>query len=152
MSQVPIGSSTSQSLPKRNLDPIRSAIVAEVRSLIGVPFLHKGRTRNGIDCVGVIKAAIEAGLGPQPDFDDYPLVPASVAVFAALSDRADRVLKENALPGDIVVMTVDGKSAHVGIQTDRGVVHATRITKRVTEDRYGFPVAFYRFRGVPACP
>ena len=62
------------------------AVVAAARGWIGVPYLHQGRSRSGIDCIGlVLQVAREAGIGPADlDFRRYGRMPQREMIEAEL--------------------------------------------------------------------
>jgi len=135
---------------------VRTAIVAHARALLGVPFRHHGRDRHGVDCAGLVLRAMNDALGRGDEFMDYPQRPSPDVVRAAIARHADRITAADAGPGDVVLMDGGLRAVHVGVLTDRGVIHANGVTGRVVEHRLGGlaarvrPVAYYRWNGVPS--
>jgi murein DD-endopeptidase / murein LD-carboxypeptidase len=128
----------------------REQIVCEARSMIGAPFLHRGRSRLGIDCAGLVILARNAALSPAIDEQDYPPHPTPQKVFGLLNRHARRVTKEDAGPGDVVVVKWGPRVSHLGILTALGIVHASRTDGKVVENPIGCmnAVAWYRWMGV----
>jgi cell wall-associated NlpC family hydrolase len=115
-----------------------SAIVEAARSYLDVPWRHLGRSRMGVDCIGlVILAHRDAGIlldDPAP----YAREPSPARIIAGISAVGERrvVLPQ---PGDVVVFRVDGVNAgHVGIAASRDgaptVIHAYAPRRRVVEE------------------
>lgn len=50
----------------------RDEIVAEARTWMDVPWRHQGRSRDGIDCVGLLSAVGKAFGVPHSDISAYP--------------------------------------------------------------------------------
>lgn len=81
----------------------RTAFIAAARSLLGKPFVHKGRTERGVDCVGLcVYGLAQIGVACE-DLADYSMSPDGVTlqqkVEAHLGPPTD-----NWQPGDIVLM------------------------------------------------
>lgn len=134
---------------------MRSAIVAEARSLLGTPFHHQGRLPGvGIDCVGVlIVVARRLGLVP-PDFDvtGYTREADGVSLMARLRDHVVPVMRPQA--GDIGVYSWGQHPHHVGIlvpyRDDFAIVHALSQSPAMVKETRLLP--HMRQRGVFAFP
>ena len=107
-----------------------AAFIAAARSYVGAPFHHQGRTRHGVDCIGlVVCAARDAGLA-LVDRTDYPrdpngLLPVELArQFAAV---------ESAQAGDILLMRFRGEPQHVAILAGTTLIHGYASIGRVVE-------------------
>ena len=101
----------------------RDKIVASAKNLIRTKFVHRGRTRNGVDCIGfVIVTYRRAGLtvsdggiyhpGWYWDERDHSL-------FQGIIGQCK--LFNKCLPGDLVLFTPEmkiNKVTHVGIMID----------------------------------
>lgn len=123
-----------------------SALVAAARTWLGVRWQHRGRTRVGVDCVGLPRCAY-ADLGVElPDFLDYPREPQPAVLeahmTAALGEPVHRapVRRADLLPGDIVVLRHPSLPKHVGIVGDYpgrrlSLIHACGHTNKVIEHR-----------------
>lgn len=116
----------------------RPEVVSKAREWLGVPFLHQGRTRNGVDCIGLaIKVAHQLDL---TDFDDtrYGRRPSG--------KRMKRLLRAHCLPlpfsqveaGDLLHFATDTDPLHVALITrvdPHYVIHAAREFGEVVEQR-----------------
>lgn len=108
--------------------------VAQCRTYVDVPFWHRGRSRMGIDCVGLpICAATDLGRAVvgdcayQRDFDPNWL-------FRALRANCEQVAKDAAQPGDIMVFCIYGSPRHVGVYLGYNrMIHVYESVNRVCE-------------------
>lgn len=125
-------------------------IAERARSLIGTPYLHQGRSRSGIDCVGFVAYAIDY---PMDKIPPYSADPINGELEAALSAEFGAALLTNPTMdqlkhGDICAMQYRGPIRHVGIilnHPDRkncaGVltlIHSDRKSNAVTEHTLDF--------------
>lgn len=92
------------------------AFIAEARTYVGVKWLHRGRSRYGIDCVGLLVNSVASVGQPMRDRLDYGREP--------WNDGLDREMREHfgaavleMQPGDVVTMKGIGQqgAGHVGI-------------------------------------
>lgn len=139
-------------------------VTAAARSYLGVPWRHQGRSREGIDCAGlVIKVAHELGLF---DFDtaDYSRQAKDETMLALCREHLVDVALAGARPGDVPVMRF-GTNRHIGIFGDYvhgglSLIHAySNHPRRVVEHRFGDDwlrlvqaqlIGVFRFPGVQA--
>lgn len=93
------------------------AAVAEARSYLGVKWRHRGRTRFGIDCIGLLVAAVEAGGVPMNDRRDYGREPWRDGLEGAIAERLGDPVADQWLPGDVALMRWENRpeAGHVGI-------------------------------------
>lgn len=88
-------------------------LVAAARGWLGVPWRHLGRSRTGVDCIGlVLLAARDCGI-ILPDPAPYAREPQGQRLAAGVAEHADRV--GVALPGDVLVFRLGVFAGHVGI-------------------------------------
>lgn len=136
-------------------------IVAQARQWLGVTWRHQGRTRTGVDCIGlVIKVAHELQLS-QFDIANY----SAKATDETLRDGCRQHLVEIPLatmqPGDVVVMRFSGQR-HIGFLGDYcfgglSVIHSCALhPRKVIEARLdatwrGRIMGAFRFPEVIAC-
>lgn len=98
---------------------------------VGTRFRHQGRVPGvGLDCLGLVVHSVH---GEQHDRRDYPHVPDTVALQAALDalfDRLDVNSAEDAPAGAVLAFAFGShrRVRHLGIRTDVGMVHAIRPT------------------------
>lgn len=113
----------------------------------GTPWAHQGRSRNGMDCIGLLVSAF-SGYGIS-DISNYSQNPHDgvlernvsaqfgppVAVGRLLHGVSESVLRVS----DIVVMAFPRVVRHVGIVGDHpdglSLIHTDAMLKRVTEHR-----------------
>lgn len=131
----------------------RQQVIETARSFLGCRWHHQGRSRAGIDCVGlVIKTGHALGLS---DFDitDYSRQPDPVRMRALLGEHMDTIAAADAKPGDVLLMRFEKEPQHVAIVTDIGIIHAYAQVRRVTEHRLDSIwrariVGAYQFKGL----
>jgi cell wall-associated NlpC family hydrolase len=112
-------------------------LVEAGRAYLGVPWRHLGRTRAGVDCIGlVLLAAADAGL-TLPDPAPYQREPQGQRLVEGIRAHAQRV--SVAEPGDVLVFRMGVYGGHVGIATQHrtyggpGVLHAYAARRHVVE-------------------
>lgn len=104
------------------------------RSYMGTPFVHQGRTPGvALDCAGlVICVGKELGCLPA-DFDmsDYDQEPDKTSIVDACDLHLIRIPREQAQPGDVIVIAWDRWPQHLGIMgvyapapSHRTLIHA----------------------------
>lgn len=131
----------------------RAQVIAAARSYLGVPWVHQGRTRAGLDCGGlVVCVAHDLGLS---DFDatGYAREPDGITLRRYLQAHALRVSQSE--PGDILLLRFVRHPQHVGIRTDYGIIHTFAQVGAVVEHRLDGAwaarvVDAYAFPGVTA--
>jgi cell wall-associated NlpC family hydrolase len=126
-------------------------------SWLNVPWRHQGRSRRGIDCVGVvIMLAHELGLS---DFDTtaYARSPNGVDFLTGFKKHMDRVAPGEERPGDVVVMRDSVLPCHCGVLVQfRGethLIHAAARRKKVVIEPFkggikAKKIAVFRYRGL----
>jgi len=117
--------------------------VAAARTYLGVPWMEQGRTRAGVDCIGlVVLAARDCGL-PVPLTANYGRMQAYGKMKPLLIEWCDR--RGEGGEG-IVVLYKNDALLHLGILTGTGtVIHAYGPNGRVIESGLFFtPMQFWR--------
>jgi len=88
-------------------------IVVAARSFLGVPWRHLGRSRGGVDCIGLVLLSLrEVGVqidDPAP----YQREPQGTRLLDGIRAHAAQVARER--PGDILLFRMGVYGAHVGI-------------------------------------
>lgn len=122
-------------------DAERLALIAEARSYLGVRFRHQGRSRQGVDCAGLIAVCLIA-LGREPtDVEAYGREPLNQGLRAMLVENfGEPIAKADMQPGDVALMRFRGEPSHVGLVTDYpygglALIHAFAQVKKVVEHR-----------------
>lgn len=113
-------------------------VVACARSLLGVPYMHQGRTRAGIDCIGVplmvgIWLELIPGIVGPTDYGRMP--------DAALKEHAALWMDQLSAPvaGATLILRwpKHAFASHCGIYTGAGtIIHAYSGAKKVIEHNY----------------
>ncbi|MBB1060434.1 C40 family peptidase [Marilutibacter spongiae] len=130
-----------------------SRVVSQARTWLGVRYLHQGRNRFGVDCVGMPHGVYRELGVDLPDFRAYGTEadPAELLarLRAALGDEVAiaPISAASLLPGDIVVFHFprSGIPRHLGIVADRAggglnFIESNgnegRVIERRLDDRY----------------
>jgi len=119
------------------ISPSRAALIAAARACLGTPFRHQGRQPGvGLDCVGLlVHAARAAGLCDY-DFTVYGRRPSGGLLEAHLAAAGLREIPvARARPGDVALFRFDGPAQHVGLLSERGMIHAHIAMRGVVEHR-----------------
>ena len=115
-------------------------IVAEARSWLGVPWRHQGRTRSGIDCVGlVVQVARALGLSDY-DHTAYGRRAQGLGLVEHFRANMDGVAIPEARPGDVLVFADQAYPCHCGFLTERlghpHLLHAHALRRKVIEEAF----------------
>jgi cell wall-associated NlpC family hydrolase len=138
-------------------------VVAEARCWIGVKWRHQGRSREGVDCLGLVRQ-VGSALGLL-DFDtrDYARQAADESMLWQCRELLLPVEANDWSPGDIPVMRF-GNNRHIGFFGDYlhgglSIIHAYTSMRRVVEHRFtedwlraqnASLIGVFRFPGVSA--
>lgn len=122
-----------------------NALITAARSYLDVPFRHRGRSRRGVDCIGLLVLAF-ADIGRTViDRQAYGRTPEADRLREALIEEFGQPIPKDQLQvGDIVTMQWHGRPQHVGLLTDYplgglALLHADSGFKRVVEHRLAPP-------------
>jgi cell wall-associated NlpC family hydrolase len=113
--------------------------VDEARKMIGVSFVHQGRSINGIDCVGLVVLSARAiGIDTSADIINYSRLPHGV-LLPILDECMTKVSDANEYDkwqvGDVLVMKFINEPTHVGIWTGSTLIHTYSNLGKVVEHR-----------------
>ena len=117
----------------------RAEVVAEARSWAGVRWVHQGRGRTGIDCIGlVVVVRRELGIGDY-DIPSYPRTPDGTFLAHFFNAGGTRVEILKAQPADLLLFKEARSPCHVGIITQRNgdllyIAHAHANRHKVLEE------------------
>lgn len=117
----------------------REEVCGEARAWIGTPWKHLGRTRHGIDCVGlVVQVCRVLGLSDY-DLAAYPREPKGPEFLQHFLKAGGRRLPlDNAMPGDLILFREGRFPCHVAIVVDGrsgpAIVHAHATRRKVLEE------------------
>ena len=120
-----------------------SALSEAARAYIGVPFRHRGRSRAGLDCAGLVVAAYAALGVALPDFRLYGREPFRDGLVARAEAALGPPVAGPAADGDVVLIRYVRDPHHVAIigardyggQTALTLIHADGEFGRVHEQR-----------------
>lgn len=113
----------------------RDDFIASCRTYLGTRYWHKGRSRTGVDCSGlVVAAARDLGLTVYDDTDYQEHVDAG-RFRAALLRNCYEIPWAQARPGDLLLFrSRDGNPQHLAVLTSpRTMIHAWDAADKVCE-------------------
>jgi len=113
-------------------------VIAAARELLEMPFRHQGRASSGkTDCAGVICHVAEAHGLPYADQTNYPRMPGSGRLEAALDEQPCliRVPTSTRKAGDVLLMKFAGDPQHLAVFTGSTIIHAYETVGKVAEHR-----------------
>ncbi len=121
-------------------EELRNKFTETARQWIGVPYRHRGTTRSGCDCTGlVIGIATEHGFLINYKLRQYGRqwnlhAGAGDQMIEELGRFCDHIDNKEAGPGDIAVMRFGRCPAHCGIIIDDTglIIHSLKSNKKVT--------------------
>lgn len=113
-------------------------LLTEARSWLGVPWVHQGRSRHGVDCVGLLVMVARALGVASHDVAGYARLPHGGAL-RALADQHLTPAARPLVPGQVVLMRFDGEEQHIGLLGDYpgglSLIHAHSRMGKVVEHR-----------------
>lgn len=121
--------------------------MATARSYLGVPFVHNGRTRFGLDCVGLLIVTGQAlALLDHFQDDTYGRHIDAARLRAELETYLTPLPEPTAYqeavpwqPGDVLLFTIRRNPQHTALLTETGpeprFIHACQSARRVVEAR-----------------
>lgn len=117
----------------------RVDIVERARDWLDVRWQHQGRTRHGVDCVGLIAVvALDLGLIAELPPPNYPRRPNGSFLTRFRETALSEIRPADANMGDVVVFTAVTNQCHCGILADREgrrtVIHAHAGGRKVREE------------------
>ena len=105
---------------------------ARARGLVGTRFRPQGRDESGLDCVGVV--IVTYGIPIDRVRRNYRIKGDYLAEAERVLGRFfRRVDKDQARPGDALLMRVASDQLHFAVMTEAGFVHAHAALKRIVE-------------------
>ena len=112
----------------------REQIVAAARSWIGVPWIHQGRTRSGVDCGGlIIGLCTELGMDFSAVPMDYPRRKRDTFIQQWCEHFFIPQGRTPGAPGDIHLYLLGRWPQHMAVWTGESVVHITVESRKVSE-------------------
>ena len=129
-------------------DAERVEFIAEARTYLRVPFRHTGRSRRGVDCVGLVAVALAAVGRAVADRRDYGRDPVRDGLRDVVRAHFGEPVSDTQ-PGDVALMRWHEPNGvqlfcHVGILTPYrfgglSLLHAHAANKQVVEHRLADP-------------
>lgn len=124
-------------------DDERQAFIAEARTYVAeaVRFRHRGRSRHGVDCAGLLLASMAAIGRPIADLEAYGREPLGGGLRAMLvANLGEAIPKAEMQPGDVALMRFRGEPSHVGLLGDYlygglSLIHTFAQIRKVVEHR-----------------
>jgi len=113
--------------------------IAEARSYVGTKWAHRGRSRFGVDCIGLIVAALKAGGFDFADRQDYGRTPWKNGLEIELRARMGDPVNDMRA-GDIAMMRWNERvnPSHVGVIAEGGrgftLIHSCSMTSVCEHD------------------
>ncbi|APH70644.1 C40 family peptidase [Aquibium oceanicum] len=116
------------------------AVVTEARGWLGVPWRHQGRTRSGIDCVGLVVCVARALHLSDYDSTGYSRRAQGQGFVEHFRGNMDGIAILEARPGDVIVFADQAYPCHCGFLTERlghpHLLHAHATRRQVIEEPY----------------
>jgi cell wall-associated NlpC family hydrolase len=110
----------------------REQWIDEIRSWVGVPWVHQGRNRHGVDCIGLVIASAHALGLTEFDTRAYGRTPMGDFLVRMCNEHMTR--KARAEPGDVLLMRLSKFPQHFAVLVEPGrIVHARGEDGRVVE-------------------
>lgn len=135
----------------------RDDIVNTARQWIGVKWQHQGRSKAGIDCIGlIVVVARELGIADTDEFG-YSRDPKGHALVSRFANEMDSIPLSAILPGDVLLFADSMYPCHCAFVTKRNeslyILHAHATRRKVLEEHYSFEWLkkirkAYRFKGL----
>ena len=100
------------------LSPTLEDFVEAVESLVGTRIAHRGRTRGGVDCVGVPIVALRSIGIEAEEPDTYGVIPDAELLSAYLRKCCYRVPFEERERGDLLQVKVGKQGRHLAVVTE----------------------------------
>lgn len=115
-------------------------VVAAARAYLGVRFRHQGRSRHGLDCVGLLLLAFRDVGRVYRDVPAYGRTPWKDGLREAVASQLQPVPLDDMQPGDVALIRFDKEPQHVALIGDYltgglSLIHSYAIVRRVTEQR-----------------
>jgi cell wall-associated NlpC family hydrolase len=101
------------------------SVAEHARSLIGTPFRHQGRSRQGLDCVGLVIYSLRAVGFPINDQRGYRIVPPRRMLRKAFEEHGLIEVAKQPVDGDVLLFWLRDKrlEIHCGVACGDGFVH-----------------------------
>lgn len=110
-------------------------VVDEARSWVGAPFRHQGRSRHGVDCVGLIIVVLQELKLIEKNFEiiNYGRLPSGELIKRAMQHCTPL---PRPCAGSMCVIAWTRLAAHVAIATPDTLIHSYESVGKVVEHGY----------------
>jgi len=111
-------------------------LIHSARNFMGVPFVHQGRSIEGVDCAGLlILAHRECGL-EAPDMGGYARTPNGNELRTHIETANVIARSTYSTPGAIVLFRFKNEPQHVGLSTGKTLIHSFSQVGKVVEHNW----------------
>ena len=112
----------------------RKDIIAKARSWIGIEYRFRGRSRQGIDCSGLVVGVAKELKLFDYDFTNYVLNDPHVIEQHILKSGMFEVPVHDRLPGDVLNIAIKNNPIHLAIlANDVRMIHTNQSVNMVVE-------------------
>lgn len=132
-------------------------LVIEARTYLGVKWLHQGRSREGIDCVGLPIVCAQKILGTKFKHPDYGRVSEDESMMNMCVLHLNPIDMSDMSPADVIVLGY-GKQRHMALLGNYpggllSIIHSYLPNRKVVECRLNAAwrrriIAAFRFREI----
>jgi cell wall-associated NlpC family hydrolase len=117
-------------------------IIEAARRWIGVKWKHQGRTRSGIDCLGlIVLVAKELGIS-EVDQKTYSPRPDGSSLVKRFGEEMDEIPLTEIRQGDVILFADSAFPCHVAFVSQKHsklyIIHAHATRRQVLEERYAY--------------
>ena len=116
-----------------------AALATEARAWVGVPYVHQGRTRFGVDCIGLIicvRQALGPWLGVELEPRNYRRVPTDGLLEQRIAEHCTQLER----PEDGCVILIrwprTAHASHAAFYFGGHIIHAYKQLRAVIETGY----------------
>lgn len=116
---------------------LKLQVVRIAREYVGTPWVHQGRLKGkAIDCLGILVCvAREFGAKVVKDRTDYDQKAIDTdAMIDVMRYYMKEISYTQSRPGDVILFAINNRPQHLGIKTNKGMIHANMRTRWVRED------------------
>lgn len=112
---------------------MKQKIIDKAREYINTPWLHQGRSKLGVDCVGLIVCVFkDCGITVE-DYTKYHRTPHSEDMLDILNRHLEKKRLSELEKGDIITIRIRGAIQHVAIYNNDTIIHADNRAGKVLE-------------------
>ena len=112
---------------------MRNKIVSTARKYIGTKFIHQGRCKDGLDCLGLIVLIAKELELSNFDFIHYEKRPDGKKVLSKVLNHYKEIPLWGAKQGDLLIFGNYKRPFHIAVKTDKGIIHVHEGVGKVIE-------------------